>query len=143
MSCSWSFFRASYIFFSVDGYTGFAIHRTKDSGFGCMISISAGVFTQELTALFMSLRHIREVIQPRERCFVLTDILCSVKALLSRKMLHRTNPLVYGCKQMCSDPLWNGVEDEIMWISSHVGLEGKRIGGRTRTSCSIELCCFS
>jgi hypothetical protein len=86
------------------GYT--AIHRTKDSGFGCMISISA--------ALFMSLRHIRKVIQPPERCFVLTDILCSVKALLSRKMLHRTNPLVYGCKQMCSDPLWNGVEDEIM-----------------------------
>jgi hypothetical protein len=29
--------------------------------------------------------------------------LSSVKALLSRKISHRTHPLVYECKQMCSE----------------------------------------
>jgi hypothetical protein len=50
--------------------------------------------------------------------------LCSVKTLLSRKMTHL---LVYECKQMCSDLLGNGVEVQIMWISSHEGLEDNEL----------------
>jgi hypothetical protein len=38
-------------------------------------------------------------------------------------MSHRTHPLVSEYKHMCSDLLGNGVDVQIMWISSHVGLE--------------------
>jgi ribonuclease HI len=58
---------------------------------------------------------------------ILTDSLSSVKALLSRKISHRTLPLVYECKQMCSDLLEDRVEFELMWILAHVGLEGNEI----------------
>jgi hypothetical protein len=59
-----------------------------------------------------------------EKCMIFTDSMSSFKALLSRKISHRTHPLVYECKKMCSDLLWSGVEVEIMWIPSHVGFEG-------------------
>jgi hypothetical protein len=57
----------------------------------------------------------------------LTDSLSSVKALLSRKKSHRTHSMIYELKQMCSDLLWNGVEVEIMWILSHLELEGNEL----------------
>jgi hypothetical protein len=66
-------------------------------GFGYETSSPAGIFTAELTALFVTLRHNGEVIQPPEKCLILTDSLGSVKALLSRKISHRTHPLVNRC----------------------------------------------
>jgi hypothetical protein len=57
----------------------------------------------------------------------LADSLTSVKTLLSRKILHRNHLLVYECKQMCSDLLWNGVTVEILWILSHLGLAGNEL----------------
>jgi hypothetical protein len=59
-------------------------------GFGYETSSLAGIFTAELTALFVTLRHNGEVIQP-------PDSLGSVKDLLSRKISHRTHPLVNRC----------------------------------------------
>jgi hypothetical protein len=91
----------------IDGCAGFAFNRTGVGGFGYKISSPAGIFTAELTALFVTLRHIGELIQPPEKCLILTESLSSVKALLSRKM-------VYECKQMCSDLMEDGVEVEIM-----------------------------
>jgi hypothetical protein len=43
-------------------------HRTGEGGFGYNISISnsAGVFTAELSALFVTMRHIGEVIQSQK-----------------------------------------------------------------------------
>jgi hypothetical protein len=70
----------------------------------------------------VTLRPIGDVIQPPEKC------LSSVKALLSRKISHRTHPLVYECKQMCSDLLEDGVEVEIKILLFELGL---RIKGRT------------
>jgi hypothetical protein len=60
-------------------------HRTEEGGFGYKISSPAGIYTAELTALFVTLRHIEEVIQPLEKCLILTEGLSSVKVLLSRK----------------------------------------------------------
>jgi hypothetical protein len=57
----------------------------------------------------------------------LTDSLSSVRALFSRKILHRIHPLVYECKQMCSDLLEDGVEVEITWIPAHVGSRVPRL----------------
>jgi hypothetical protein len=92
-------------------------------------------FTAELTALFVTLQRIGEVVPPPEKCLILTDSLSSLKTSLSRKISHRTHPLVNECKQMCSDLLKDGVLVEIMWIPSHVGLEGNKI-------VDIEWCCF-
>jgi hypothetical protein len=49
--------------FLIDGCAGFAFHRTGEGGFGYKISIPAVIFTTELTALFVTLRHIGEVNQ--------------------------------------------------------------------------------
>jgi hypothetical protein len=73
---------------------------TGEGGFGYKISSPAGIFIAELTALFVTLQRIGEVIQPPEKCWIFTDSLSSVKALLSRKISHRIHPLVYECKQM-------------------------------------------
>jgi hypothetical protein len=62
-----------------------------------------------------------------EKCLILTDILSSVKALLPRKITHRTHPLVYECMYMLSDLLEDGVEVEVIWIPSHVELEVNEI----------------
>jgi hypothetical protein len=78
----------------IDGCAGFACHWTEEGGFGYQISSPAGIFTAELTALFVTLRHIGEVIQPPEKCLILTNSLSSVKSLLSRVISHRTHPLV-------------------------------------------------
>jgi hypothetical protein len=80
----------------IDEYVGFAIHRTEEGDFGYKMPSPVGIFTAELTALFETLRHIVEVIQPPERCLILTDSLNSVKALLSSKISH---PLVYECRE--------------------------------------------
>jgi hypothetical protein len=47
----------------VEGSTGFAIHQTGVGGFGFKLSSPAGVYSAELSALFMALQHIREVMQ--------------------------------------------------------------------------------
>jgi hypothetical protein len=39
----------------IDGCAGFAFHRTGEGGFGYKISSPAGIFTAELTALFVIL----------------------------------------------------------------------------------------
>jgi hypothetical protein len=57
----------------MDGRAGFAFHRTGVGGFSYKISSLAGIFNAELTALFVTLRHIEEVIQPPENCLILTD----------------------------------------------------------------------
>jgi hypothetical protein len=106
---------ATSIVFYTDGSliaecAGFVIRRTEEGGFGYKISSPTGIFTAELTALFVTLRRIVEDIQAREKCLILTDSL----TLLSRKILHRTHPLVYEYEQMCSDLLWKGFEVEIM-----------------------------
>jgi hypothetical protein len=78
-------YAASMVFYTdgvlIDGYAGFAFHRTMEVGFGNKISNPPGIFTAELTALFVTPRHIGEVIQPPQRCLILTDSLSSVKAL--------------------------------------------------------------
>jgi hypothetical protein len=84
----------------------------------CMIMLYKGLVVSMLVIF-------GKVILPQ--CLILTDSLGSVKPLLSRKILHRTHPLVYECKQMCSDLLEDGVDVEIIWIPAYVGLKGNEI----------------
>jgi hypothetical protein len=80
-----------------------ALLFTSVGRFGHKIPSPADVFTAKLSALFAALRQIAEVIRPTERCLILTDSLSSIKAMLSKKTLHKTHPLVYESKQLrCS-----------------------------------------
>jgi hypothetical protein len=54
----------------IDECAGFAFHRTWEGGFGYNISSPDGIFTEKFTALFVTLRHIGEVIHPPEKCLV-------------------------------------------------------------------------
>jgi hypothetical protein len=67
----------------IEGTTGFAIHQTGVGGFGFKFSSPAGVFPAKLSALFIALQQIREVIQPPEKCLILTDSQSSIKVMRS------------------------------------------------------------
>jgi hypothetical protein len=54
---------------------------TGVGGFGFKLLSPVGVFSAELSALFMALWHIREVIQPPEKRLMLTDSLDLIKAI--------------------------------------------------------------
>jgi hypothetical protein len=85
--------------------TCFAVHQMGVGGFGHKILNLAGVFTAQLSALFTLVRHIAEVIQPPERCLILTDSLSSIRARLSRKIAHQTHPwclIVINCAGACA-----------------------------------------
>jgi hypothetical protein len=56
----------------LDECVGLVIHRTEEGGFGYKISSSTGMFTAELTALFVTLGRIVDI-QAREKCLILTD----------------------------------------------------------------------
>jgi ribonuclease HI len=105
---------------------GFATQMGVD-GFGQKILSPAGIFTAELSALFTALQHTAEVIQPPERCLILTDSLSLIRAMLSRKIAHQTHPLVYECKQLCWSMCQNEIDMKLMWIPSHVGLVGNEL----------------
>jgi hypothetical protein len=96
---------ASCIFYTdaplIEGCAGFAVHQMGVGEFEHKIPSPAGVFTAELSVLFTALRHIAEVIRPLVRCLIPTDSLSSIKAMLSKKIAHQTDPLVYECKQLC------------------------------------------
>jgi ribonuclease HI len=70
----------------IEGSAGFAIHPTGVGGFGFKLSSPAGVFSAELSALFMALHHIRQVIKPPEKCLILTDSLSSIRTMLSKRI---------------------------------------------------------
>jgi hypothetical protein len=67
----------------IEGCAGFVVHQMGVGGFGYKIQGPADVFTAELSALFIALRHIAEVIRPPERFLILTYSLSSIKAMLS------------------------------------------------------------
>jgi hypothetical protein len=78
----------------IEGSTGFAIHRTGVGGFGFKLSSPVGVFSAELSALFMALRHIREVIQPPETQKVDTSLFNPV---LSEISISKHSPGLQKC----------------------------------------------
>jgi hypothetical protein len=104
----------------IERSAGFAIHRTRVGEFGFKLSSPAGVFSAKLSALFMVLRHIGEVIQPPEKCLILTDSLSLINAMLFRRISWQIHPLVYECKQLCFDLMRDLIEVKLMWIPSHV-----------------------
>jgi hypothetical protein len=87
---------ASCIFYTddslIEGCLGFAVHQMGVDGFGHKISSPAGVITAELSVPITALHPIAEIIQPLERCLILTGSLSSIKTMLSRKIAHQITP---------------------------------------------------
>jgi hypothetical protein len=81
----------------------------------------AGLFTAELSALFTAQRHIVEIVRPWERCLIHTDSLCSIKAMLSRKLL---------CQ--------NEIEVKLMWIPSYAAIVGNELVDADTTAAALE-----
>jgi hypothetical protein len=73
------------------------VHQIGRGGLGHKIQSPADLLTVELSDQFTALRHIAEVIRPPKKCLTLTDSLSSIKAMLSRRIAHRTHLLVYEC----------------------------------------------
>jgi hypothetical protein len=105
--------------------SGFAVHQMGEGSFGYRILSRAGVFTAEPYALFTAIRHIAEIVRPPKKCLILTDSLSSIKVMLSRRIAHRTHPMVYECKQLCL--FQNGIEVKLIGILPHVGLVGNEL----------------
>jgi hypothetical protein len=82
----------------------------------------SGVFTSELSAIFMALVQIRGH-HPRE-FIILSDNMSSLRVLQTRKISPRTHSLVYEIKEAS----W--YEIHIMWIPSHVGVMGNERADR-------------
>jgi hypothetical protein len=57
----------------IEGCARFAIHRTEEIGIGYRITTPAGVLTSELTALFVTLQHIRKALQLPKKSLIFTD----------------------------------------------------------------------
>jgi ribonuclease HI len=133
---------ASCIFYTdgslIEGCAGFAVHQMGVSGFGHKIPSPAGVFTAELSVLFTALQNIGEAIRPPERCFIVTDSLSSIKAMLSRKIAHQTHPLVHECKQLCWSLCQYGIEVKLMWIPSHLRLVGNELVDELALQVALE-----
>jgi ribonuclease HI len=123
----------------IEGCVGFAVHQMWVGGFGHKIQSPAGIFTVELSALFTALRHIAEVKRPPERCLILNVSMSSIKAMLSRKITHQTQPLVvYECKQLWWSLCQNWIEVKLMWIPSHVGLVGNELVDEWARQAALE-----
>jgi hypothetical protein len=84
----------------IEGCVSFTVHQMGMGGFGHKILGPVGVFNADISTLFTALRHIAEVIRPPKMCLILTESLSSIKTMLSRRIAHRTHPLVYECKQL-------------------------------------------
>jgi ribonuclease HI len=67
--------------------------------------------------------------QPGE-CLIPTDSLSSIEALRSRKISPRTHSVVYECKEV----LWwlrvNQFVVRLMWVPTHVGIDGNKMVDR-------------
>jgi ribonuclease HI len=82
----------------------------------------SGVFTSEMSGIFVALIHIRAG-RPG-RYHIVTDSMTSLKALHTLKIAPRTHPLVYEIKEAC---LWlknNRYEIHMMWIPLNGAVRG-------------------
>jgi hypothetical protein len=90
--------------------------------FGYRLKEPSGVFTSELAALLSAFCFIEN--KSIANSIVITDSLSSIEALKSQKICFKTHPLILQCKEI----LWRLLEKNqrivIMWVPSHVGIEG-------------------
>jgi ribonuclease HI len=119
-------FESSAIFFT-DGSkgeagTGFGVCQLNGGEISFRLREPSGVFTSELSAIFMALIQIGDH-HPGE-FIILSDSMSSLRALRTQRISHRTHSLVYEIKEASWWLKRQGYKIHIMWIPSHVGVMG-------------------
>jgi ribonuclease HI len=100
--------------------TGFGVYQLSGGEISFRLREPSGVFTSELSAIFMALVQIGDH-HPAE-FIILSDSMSSLRAMRTRKISPRTHSLVYEIKEASWWLERHGHGIHIMWISSHVGL---------------------
>jgi hypothetical protein len=80
--------------------TGFRVYHTEGPESSFRIREPSGVFTLEMSEIFVALIQIRAC-RP-DRYFILTDSMSSSMALRTRKVSQRTHVFLYKIKEACS-----------------------------------------
>jgi ribonuclease HI len=119
-------FDSSSIFFT-DGSkggagAGFGVYHSGGPESSFRLRGLSGVFTSEMSAIFVALIQIRAH-RPVRYLFV-TDSMSSLKTLQTRRVAPRTHSLVNEIKEACWWLNNNEYEIHMMWIPSHVGIKG-------------------
>jgi hypothetical protein len=100
---------------------GFGIYHPESS---FRLREPSGVFTSEMSAIFVALILIRA--HSPGRYLVVADNMSSLKALQTRRVAPRTQSLEYEIKEACWWLNINGYEIHMMWIPSHVGVRSNK-----------------
>jgi ribonuclease HI len=121
-------FESSAVFFT-DGSkgeagTGFGVYQLNGGEISFRLQEPSGVFTSELSAIFMALVQIRDH-HPGE-FIIFSDSMSSVSALQTQIISPRTHSLVYEIKEASWRLERHGYGVHNMWIPSHVGLMGNK-----------------
>ena len=80
---------------------------------------TASVFTSELYAIYQVLKHIRR--RGHRKCLIATDSASSAMALRDQTT---TSSLIMKILEILTDLYSEGVEVKLLWVPSHVGVEG-------------------
>ena len=101
-----------------------------DDGVGCaFVSLTttrrfrlpdtASVFTSELYAIYQVLKHVRR--RSYNRCLIITDSASSAMALHNQLI---SSSLILRILELLTELHCDGVEVKLLWVPSHVGVEG-------------------
>ena len=88
-------------------------------GRGFRLPDTASVFTSELYAIYQALKHIRR--HGHDRCLIVTD---SASAAMALRNQHISSVLILKILELLADVCSGGCEIKLLWVPSHVGIEG-------------------
>ena len=88
-------------------------------GRGFRLPDTASVFTSELYAIYQVLKHIRR--HGHDRCLIVTD---SASAAMALRNQHISAVLILKILELLADVCSGGCEIKLLWVPSHVGIEG-------------------
>ena len=88
-------------------------------GRGFRLPDTASVFTSELYAIYQVLKHIRR--HGHDRCLIVTDSASAAMALRNQRI---STALILKILELLADICSGGCEIRLLWVPSHVGIEG-------------------
>jgi ribonuclease HI len=109
----------------IDGSGGFAVYHSENCKISFHLKSPTSVFTAELIAIYTALAHIS--FEQPGRFLIATDSLSSIRAMQSQKISYHTHPGIYECKQKIFELKISGREVTLMWVPSHVGIDGNEL----------------
>ena len=110
------------------GATGVGIYFPSYRNSSITISNHLSIFTAELTAIKLAITKLRrlEERQPTTHKYLIaTDSLSSLQAL--QNQTSERQDLVFGILQALTDCSRDGIQVDLIWVPSHIGIKGNEI----------------